>query len=404
MTKKIIFSASFFYFFIIPFFFHPDIKTIFYQSHFLSEGVVNVFQYFSDNPEKAFLGSFVYPPLTYFVHGIIYPTLKVIGGSGFSEWLAMGNDAVGVQSIFRYLFLVKIFNVFALLASGVMLSRIINDKKKADIALVFLFFNPISIYVVGLMGQFDVIPALLTLVALYFSKDRPIRASVFLGLAAAMKTYPLLLLPFLAILGSKKLFEQIKIATVGALSYLIFIIPFLGTPAFFGNTLVSGLSLRLFELGFDLGRGFHLPLIPLLLASLFIYAWRGHKGKVDQLYKYFFAVTFIVVAGVDFHPQWGMWFIPFLSIIVARKINKKLFLAALLVLMIAWLGKIALFNDRFLTWGLFSVLDPGVLFLPSPYELVIDKVNPEIIQNMMRGLFAMTGGFLIIKLFNNAKN
>ena len=103
-NKRIYAYAAFFYIFIIPLFFHPDIKTIFYQSQFLSTGVLDIYSYLAQNPEKAILGPFVYPPLAYFLMGLLYFPVKLLAGGGFTQWLAMGNDAVGVTDIFQYLF------------------------------------------------------------------------------------------------------------------------------------------------------------------------------------------------------------------------------------------------------------------------------------------------------------
>src|SRR3990170_4422941 len=109
MTKKQIFAlAAFTYLFLAPFTYHPDIKTIFYQTQFLTQGVFNIYAFFATNPDLAFLGPFVYPPLAYLIYGLLFIPVKILAGSGFVQWLAMGNDAVGVSHIFQYLFVMKI--------------------------------------------------------------------------------------------------------------------------------------------------------------------------------------------------------------------------------------------------------------------------------------------------------
>ena len=185
-VKRSLLVAAFFYFFIAPFFFHPDIKIIYYLSQFFSHGVFNIYQYIAANPDKALLGPFVYPPLSYFVIGLIHPVVNFLAGPGFTPWLGMGNDAVDVAGIFRYLFLIKTPLILALLATGWALSKVSTRRN----LLWIWFFNPVTIYVVGFMGQIDILPVMLTVFALLLAKPKPFLAAVLLGLGGALKTYP----------------------------------------------------------------------------------------------------------------------------------------------------------------------------------------------------------------------
>ena len=193
-NRRIYAVAAFFYIFILPLFFHPDIKTIFYQSQFLLQGVVNIYGFFEANPDKAFLGPFVYPPLAYFLLGAIYLPVKLIAGAGFTQWLAMGNDAVGVDGIYQYLFVMKLPLLVTLFISGYLLTRLVDGEKTRRRLLVLWFFNPISIYTVGFMGQIDSLVVMITILAVFYAKRNPYVASVMLGIGALIKTYPLLLM------------------------------------------------------------------------------------------------------------------------------------------------------------------------------------------------------------------
>src|SRR4030042_3174747 len=102
--KDIFVAGLIFYLILTPFFFHPDIKTIFYLASHFSQGVINIYRFIGANPESAMLGPFVYPPLSYFIFGSIFIPIKLLAGAGFMNWLGSGNTAVGVDHIFRYLF------------------------------------------------------------------------------------------------------------------------------------------------------------------------------------------------------------------------------------------------------------------------------------------------------------
>ncbi len=368
MTKprNIILAAAFFYVFLAPFFFHPDIKIIFYLSQFLSQGVINIYHYIAVHPELSTHGSFVYPPLAYFFFGTIFPVLKWLAGSGFTDWLGMGNDAVAVPHLFRYLFLLKLPVIAAHLAVGYCLSRLISQPRRQSLALLVWFFNPISIYTVAFMGQIDVLPVLATVLALLWIKDRPYLSVFLLGLGAAFKTYPLLLLPFAALLAARRFRHSLLLLATGLLPYLLFISPYLLTPAFYTDTLTSGLSQRILQIGLPIGSGESLLLVPVFLLFLLLTAAYLHRGQSHRFAAYCLAVTLIPIASSHFHPQWVLWSLPFVSLFLAT----QSFWSVALLFFGSFIGIIGLFPDKFLTWGLLSPLEPEILFLPSLVSLL----------------------------------
>lgn len=396
-NKRIYAIAAFFYIFILPLFFHPDIKTIFYQSQFLLQGVVNIYSFFEANPDKALLGPFVYPPLTYFLLGITFLPVKLLAGSGFTEWLAMGNDAVGVDGIYQYLFAMKLPLLVTFFISGYVLTRLVDGEKTRRILLVLWFFNPVSIYAVGFMGQIDSLVVMTTILAVFYAKRNPYIASALLGMGALIKSYPLLLIPFLAVLVSTHWRDRIKIVLPGFLVYFLGIAPYLTTPAFYESSLVSGLSQRMFQLSLNLGFGEEIPLIPLALMIVFLIAAFRHGGNVGKIGAYFSAVLIIIVVGVHFHPQWALWALPFIFLFLIKSKNqsRRLWLA-LGAYLLGWLVTFVLIDDKFLTWGMISTFDSGVLFLPSVAKIVNNVADAEYIQTLSHILMAVSGVFLAV--------
>ncbi len=352
-VKRSLLVAAFFYFFIAPFFFHPDIKIIYYLSQFFSHGVFNIYQYIAANPDKALLGPFVYPPLSYFVIGLIHPVVNFLAGPGFTPWLGMGNDAVDVAGIFRYLFLIKTPLILALLATGWALSKVSTRRN----LLWIWFFNPVTIYVVGFMGQIDILPVMLTVFALLLAKPKPFLAAVLLGLGGALKTYPLLFLPFLALLSTTNFKRSALIFLAGLVPYLLIIAPFLTTPAFYSDTLTSGLTQRVLQLTLPLGFMKNLYLVPVILTILALAAGSLHRGQIHRLSNYWLAASLLPIVLSHFHPQWLLWSIPFI-------ILRSNWLS-LLIFSVSAMGTILLFPDKFLTWGLISPFNFQILFLPA---------------------------------------
>ncbi len=368
-VKRPLLVAAFFYFFIAPFFFHPDIKIIYSLAQFLSHGVVNIYHYTSEAPNPA--GSFVYPPLAYFVIGTIHPLVNFLAGPGFIPWLGMGNDAVDIPGIFRYLFLVKAPLILALLATGWALSKISAHKS----VLWIWFFNPITIYVVGFMGQIDILPVLLTVLALLLAKPKPLLAAVLLGLGGALKTYPLLLLPFLALLSTPNLKRSAVIFVAGIAPYLLFVAPFLTTPAFYTDTLTSGLTQRVLQLSLPLGFMENLYLVPVILTLLLLAAGCLHRGQIHRLSGYWLAVSLLPVVLSHFHPQWILWSMPFISLWIAFKSDWL----SLTLFSGSFLATIFLFADKFLTWGLISPFNPQILFLPAFSNPLLQSLSHSVL-------------------------
>ncbi len=95
---------------IMPFYFHPDIKTFNFQASFLKKGVWNIYSYLDEHKNKLPLkDGFVYFPLTYFFLGTYQIITTPILGSGFDSWLydASTNSSIDM-GVFRYLFILKL--------------------------------------------------------------------------------------------------------------------------------------------------------------------------------------------------------------------------------------------------------------------------------------------------------
>ncbi len=359
-TVNITLFALFFYLFISPFFFHPDLKIIYHHSQFLTSGVINIYSFLNTHPEHATLGQFVYPPLTYLVFGTIFPIVRLLAGTDFVSWLAQGNTAVTTIYIFRYQFLLKLPLILLHVATGWLISKLFSDSKDKRIALAIWFFNPISIYVVGIIGQFDIIPVFFSVLSLVLFPKRPYLAAICLGLGGSLKTYPLLLLPFLGIAAFSSWPKRLSVMATGLLPYILLIAPFLKDPSFVDSVLVSGLSQRLFHMSLTTGFDKSILIIPGVI-SIILFYFISQADKKPLLSGSYAAVLLIALAGSHFHPQWTLWVMPFVTIYLVKKRE----LWPLVVFSVAWIAVLLLFPDNFLTWGVVSPLDPQAFNLPA---------------------------------------
>lgn len=70
---------------LMPWFYHPDMKSQYFHFQFLNKGVVNIYQFVDQNRKQLpYQDTFNYLPLTYLAFGGIHSMLKPIMPADFS--------------------------------------------------------------------------------------------------------------------------------------------------------------------------------------------------------------------------------------------------------------------------------------------------------------------------------
>lgn len=391
--KRIIISALIIRLLIIPFFFHPDIKDINLRvSYLYTDKVLNIYEFLQKNSlTRVNAPDFVYPPLTYFSLGVYQFLIQPMLGNSFHSWLF---DFSGLSStsiyVFRYLMLLKFpYLIFDLLI-GLFIYRYLPKDKK-DSGLIFWFFNPLNLYAIYAIGQFDIIPSFLTFLSWYLWEKKLFKLSgLSLGLAASFKSYPLLLLLFF-LFSKEKLNEKLTHSFLALAFYFLTILPFINSESFRQNVLFSGLTQRIFQLHIPLG-GFHLSIFYILFTFLIIL-----RIKFRSLPLWAFVLsTFLAIFSISkFHPQWIVWVTPFLTLaFIYSKIN----LWKIALLCLSFFMIFALFGDKFLTTGLLSPISPIFLEIP-PLTDLLSSSQTHIMQTLTQTLFGLSSLLIIWKTF-----
>lgn len=373
------------------FLFHPDIKTIYFQSSFLQKGVVNIYTYLVNNKSSLPLKEdFVYFPLTYFVVGASGIIDSFISGSNFNSWLANASSNLMVQdpNIFKYLLLMKLPILLLDLTTGFVLMKFFSDKRKANKALMLWLFNPFTIFILYAFSNIDIFAVLLTVIAFLFAeKKKLLPAAAILGIASCFKLYPLMFIPFLFLKG-RDLREKILSVAIPIAVFLIVILPF-WSQAFIQSALVSGLTTRIFNPGFNIGFGESVIVGLLLLSALFIYAWIFDKNI--RLINYWIVFLLIIFSFSHFHIAWLMWIAPFLVLLAVKKpsLSLPLFTLSAIIMLIP-----IFYEDRSMTISLYRIYSTWFDLLPTPYLVVQKFFDPYNLQSIFHSLFA--GGSFVI--------
>ena len=110
INKKIIFLAILIRLLVMPFFYHPDIKSQHFHFQFLSKDVFNIYSYLDQNKsELGYKDTFNYLPLTYYTFGLTQTITKPFLGNGFDKWINdWGETRNDYPDIIFYMFFLKI--------------------------------------------------------------------------------------------------------------------------------------------------------------------------------------------------------------------------------------------------------------------------------------------------------
>lgn len=390
-------------FLIMPLFLHPDLKDIHLRVSYLhTEKVFNIYEHLKQDAfTKIHAPDFAYPPLTYFTLGSYQFLINPLLGADFPKWINDYSDyRHSTPFIFRYLFSLKIIYFIFELLTGLIIYKLISDPVQKKTALLFWFFNPLNLYAIYAIGQFDIIPTFFSLLSLYFWNNKhSFLGGLSLGLGIAYKSFPLLFLPLFLI--TKSTIKEKIIFSVSSVSvYALTILPFINSSQFQQDVLFSGLSTRIFDLKLHLG--FIDLSVFILLYGLFLLLVLLRKKTL--LCINILIALLLVFSLTRFHPQWIIWLMPFLTLAFAQKaLSLKLIFPFFFIYFLYFI----LFGDSFLITGLFAPVSTLYLEIP-PFTQLITENHIPLLQSITQFLFAISALLIVIKLIipivNDTKN
>jgi hypothetical protein len=388
-SKNILILAIILRVLIMPWFFHPDMKSQHFHFQFLSKRIVNIFSYVEQNKKTLpYTDTFNYLPLTYLSFGTIHTLLKPLYPPQFYQWLNdWGIDQNNYSNLIFYMFILKLPYLIFDLICGVYLLKLFGKK-----VFNFWLFNPFTIYLIYCLGNFDIIPVTLSVMAyFYLTKNKNFLSFTLLGIASALKLYPLLLLPFFLFYKKPKITNLITNSFYYLLPIILSIAPFLSDKSFIKSFTSSGLSQLLFN-----QKIFNIPIFPILYLIIFGLFFLK-RIKID---KAFLLLFLIFISFVPFHSQWILWFLPFTLYLYNQKNKKIIFLFTLLLALSLFVN--FLLNDSFAFFGTLLPINSYFPYLNSPYQIINLRlsINPLIIQTYIKYFIIFISLFLILPKYN----
>ena len=416
MTFKQIFTSKIFLlgllirFLVMPFTGHYDIRGINFAVYNLPfKGITNVYEVAANGPIDYLVNVnfgrdyFIYPPLTYFTLGSIMTILKPLYGGEFVNWIqGYGNDILSVVThpqVWRYLFLMKIpyllFDFLLLTTLLKFFSKEVDQKR----ALAYWWLNPIALYLPYIWGQFDIIPAAVMLLGVLSGvKGKPYRAAILFGLSASFKSYPLILLPLLAVILGKNVWQMIKLFFAGLAPFILTTIPFWGQEFFRKTVLFSWQSQKMLD--FLWGIGGDDGIYPFVIGYALILLWTVYQLRSQKSALYLPMVMTLTwyYATTNFHQQWFIWILPYLVILAVQ--DAKLRLIGLGVVGLFFLRLVELQAN--VTNELFIWLAPAFDDLPKSRYLIGLAYDLHKFRNLVNSFFVALSLFLSAYLIKKA--
>jgi uridine kinase len=201
-----------------------------------------------------------------------------------------------------------------------MVSQLVTTRRR--LAVLLLWFSPLTIYITYWHGQTDIIPVSLSLASFFLlGRMNGKWAGVMLGGGIAAKLSMLVATPFFIIYlwQNKRLRSLLApfflsaaiVVTVGFLGWTFF-------PGFREMALGTGEFQKIWRLKLSLGDNLSLYLVPIVFTAMLYAAWRLGRSNFDLLLAMTTVSFLIIVSLTDASPGWYLWTMPFLSIYVDR--------------------------------------------------------------------------------------
>lgn len=341
------------------FLYHTDLKGIYHES-LLVKTFGWVGGYEKGVEENAPLH---YPPPIYLLFSSYQTLAKPLFSAYFDKWM---NDG-GSQSIknhpaiFRDLLVMKLPIIATDLLIAWLILKLVPEGRKKFAAALWLF-NPFSLYAIYAFSHFDIIPTALILAAVvFFYRERKTLSYVSLGLAVGFKVFPLLLLPFWMFFDERSWIERIRDAALAVVVFTACLLPIISSKAAISSVFLSNLTGGITRASLDIGGHEELPLFPIVY-SLFLIASASGLAKKIPLEAVPVAVFGTLLGLSNFHPQWMIWIMPFLALLIVKGVVK---LQEALFMMLAYVGVVLLIDDIYMSLGLFKALNDASDSLPA---------------------------------------
>jgi hypothetical protein len=386
--------------------YHSDVIPFDFAGKVISGGnILNFYDYLWDLPDshpylKVYPRNlFNYPPLPYFfLGGASLLTTWMVNPVVHSNFVLDFSSTLGNPQLNLLLFLLKVPYFFFDIAIAYLLMSFFKEEKEKKLAFSLWMFNPVTLYATYMIGQFDIIPTFLSVLAIYFAtkkeKQNLILSAVLLGLGAGFKIFPLLFMVPLAFV-QKDFWQRIKLLAISGATYIVSAYPFIWSKGFRMTAALANQTTKSFYAQIPISGGESVILF-LAVVIFFYILFFYKKTAVENLWKNMFIMILVFFIFTHFHPQWFLWTMPFfvVDLVYTKLKHLPLFIALLTV----YVGMITFF-DSGLSIGLFSAVNPALYNLPDFWRVVGINLDVNASRSILQTAFVGISLYYIYNYF-----
>jgi len=342
---------------LMPFTGHEDLRLIqFASKDIFSQGLSSIYI-----TEKS-----VYPPPIYVFNAIWQKILDPFLGEHFRFWLSLPTQSSYQDPFaFRYLFLLKLpYLLFDFGILYLLLQWFKSEKEKRTASLIW-FFNPVSLYVTYMFGQFDIIPTFFALWAILTSfAGRLVLAGLLLGIGASFKLFPLYFLIPMLILSRANFWKKGFAFLLGFLPTSLVSLPVIMIPNYVANVISSTHTQIIQHASFYIGGDQRIYVF--VIAYTFLAFWLfWQRVTIEKFWRVALIILLLFYSLAAFNPQWFLWITPFL--VIWWVLDKNSHSLQLLLYVLYFI--IVFFFEPTVHFGLFAPIEGTLGQLPGPAEI-----------------------------------
>ena len=393
LGKNIFLTGVLIRFIVMPFFMHVDMTSGLWVPYMMYN---HDLLYYASDPDASFhlINQIFHLPFMMMSKIWFTDLYKLWEAFPYTYNLEAVYRLANLDSIYRLLFANKIFYVLADTFFIVLLIKILKKSGKMRNALWLWALNPVTIYVVYMIGRFELYALVFMLLTVYFfRKEKKIAGAVCLGIAAAFRQYPIMIFPIALLLLSRNLKDFIKYSILMAVPVIIYNFAH-NFPAHYLDIAVKSPTKVLTNdqhsnmlFNYKIGG---LVLFPFAYFLLLLTTWKNPAGTVKNFPLFAFVFFNVLYAFGTLEPQYYMWFIPFLIIMYAEK---QIRLEEVITFFILYFLIVLQWDRDFSTYLALPLYPDLFYYLPAP-ERIINEYYPASIINQLATSF-----FIALNIF-----
>lgn len=386
--------------------YHSDTAPFDFAGKVIADGnVINFYDYLWDLPEdhpylKIYPRNlFNYPPLPYlFLGGMSLLTTWVVDPAVHQNFILDFESTLGNVQLNLLLLLLKLPYFIFDIAIAYLLMSLFKEKKEKMWVFALWIFNPINLYATYMIGQFDIIPTFLTVLAVYLaSKEKYqnlLMSAVLLGIGAGFKIFPLLLIVPLA-LTKPNFWERVRLILVSGITYVLFAYPFIWSKGFRMTAALANQTTKSFYANIPVSGGESIILFLAVVIFFYILFYFG-KTKMEDLWKRFFILLLVFFVFTHFHPQWLLWMMPFymIDLVVSKFKHWPLFT----VVLISFVFLVSFFDPGLTVW-LFAPINPALYGQMGIWQQLGLNVDINQARSVFHTIFVGTSLYYVYHYF-----